>query len=98
MCRAPIPAGARVVDTATVMDIAIVGVVMTVGTLGMFFGYNEVLVLNLPFLERALSVVPLTPGQWARSFIVASSMLWAIEGVKWLRRSRASTESAQVSA
>jgi Ca2+-transporting ATPase len=152
MRRAPLPAGAKVVDAPMLMDIVIVAVVMAAGTLGIFFGHDgegdielvqtlafttlilfqlvntlnarsyrqsaftgllrngwlwaailgtfalQVLVLNLPFLEHALSVVPLSPGQWARSIIVASSVLWAMEGVKWLRRLRASAESAQVSA
>jgi Ca2+-transporting ATPase len=135
-----------------VTDIAVVGILMAAGSLGMFFGHDEgggikllqtlafttlilfqlvntlnarsnrqsaftglfrngwlwsallgtfalqVFVLNLPVLEQALSVVPLSPGQWARSILVASSVLWAMEGVKWYRRLRASTESAQVSA
>jgi Ca2+-transporting ATPase len=51
----------------------------------------QVLVLNFSFMEHALSVVPLTLGQWTRSIIVASSVLWAMEGVKWLRRLRTST-------
>jgi P-type Ca2+ transporter type 2C len=151
MRRVPLPAGARVVDAPMVIDIAIVGVVMTTGTLSMFLGRGretsiqlvqtlafttliffqlintlnarshrqsafrglfrncwlwsallgtfalQVLVLNLPLMEHALSVVPLTLGQWAGSIIVASSVLWTMEAVKWFRRLRALTEPAPVS-
>ncbi|MDE3202226.1 MAG: cation-translocating P-type ATPase [Acidobacteriota bacterium] len=51
----------------------------------------QFLVLNIPILAHALSVVPLTTAQWLRSILVASSVLWVMESVKWFRRRPAST-------
>ncbi len=56
----------------------------------------QVVVLNLPFTEHALNVVPLSLSDWVRSFLVASSVLWVMEGVKWSRRLRASPNSTEV--
>lgn len=142
MHRAPFPAGSSIVDRAMIGDIAIVSVVMTAGTLGMFFGNDgtarvaliqtlafttliffqlvntlnarsyrvsafaglfrngwlwaallgtfavQILVPNLRFSEDALGIVPLTLGQWMRCIVVASSVLWVMEVVKWIRRLR----------
>ena len=56
----------------------------------------QVLVLYLPFLAQALRVVPLTITQWLRTMLVASSVLWVMEGVKWFRRRHTATGPASV--
>lgn len=142
MHRPPDPARQWVVDASMIVDIGVVAIVMTAGTLGMFFSHDgkasvellqtlafttliifqlantlnarssiqsafagiftniwlwlallgtltlQVLALNLHFFENALGIVPLTASQWIQSFLVASSVLWIMEGVKWLRRRR----------
>ncbi len=152
MRRAPFSAGARIVDSPMILDIAVVASVMAIGTLALFFGSDrgssidllrtlafttlilfqlvntlnarshrnsafrglfrngwlwaallgtlllQILVLNLPFSERALSVVPLGPAQWLRCAVLASGVLWVMEGVKLFRRLGQDRESAQASA
>ena len=46
----------------------------------------QVLVLDLPFLERAFQTVPLSPEQWMRCALIASTVVWGMEAVKWVRR------------
>jgi P-type Ca2+ transporter type 2C len=46
----------------------------------------QVLLLDLPPLERAFGVVALSPVQWLRCTLVASNVLWVMEAVKWMRR------------
>jgi len=46
----------------------------------------QLMLLDLPGLERAFGVVHLTAAQWLRCILVASSVLWVMEAVKWKRR------------
>ena len=46
------------------------------------------LVIYVPFLRTAFSTVRLSAGDWMRSVVVASSVLWIMEGVKFLTRPR----------
>ncbi|MFN0184305.1 MAG: cation-translocating P-type ATPase [Aquabacterium sp.] len=48
----------------------------------------QVAVVHLPVLNLAFATVPLTPGQWALCAGMASTVLWASELRKWLRRRR----------
>ena len=152
MHRDPLPVGARVVDSAMIMDIGTVATVMAIGTLGIFFCQDQrsplqshqtlafttmvffqlintlnarsplqsafvglfrnrwlwatligvfvlqLIILNLPFSQAALSVIPLSQEQWLHSLVMASSVLWIMEGVKWLRRRKASASSSDPAA
>jgi len=46
----------------------------------------QLLLLNLAPLQRAFGVVALSPAQWLRCTLVATSVLWIMEAVKWVRR------------
>ena len=46
----------------------------------------QVLVLDLPFLERAFHTVALSPAQWMRCALIASTVVCGMEAVKWMRR------------
>lgn len=48
----------------------------------------HVAAINLPFMRRAFSTVPLSPSDWMICFAVASSVLWLREISKTIRRSR----------
>jgi len=49
----------------------------------------QVLVVHVPFLQRAFGTVGLTARDWTLCIAVASSVLWLREGTKLLRRSPA---------
>ncbi len=49
----------------------------------------QVLVLELPILQQAFGTVSLSPAEWLRCFVVAFSVLWVRELVKWPVRVRA---------
>jgi Ca2+-transporting ATPase len=138
MQEPPSPRGAKILDRAMMADIGIVAVIMTVGTLGMFYaagggleerrtaafttlilfqlfnafesrsslrsGFSgifhnrwlwgaagamlllQVLVVHMPMLAHAFEVVPLSAMQWMGCGVVASSVLWGVELMKWMRR------------
>ncbi|HUY80573.1 MAG TPA: cation-translocating P-type ATPase [Acidobacteriaceae bacterium] len=46
----------------------------------------QLLVLDLPVFQRAFSTVPLSSGQWMRCTLIASTVVWGMEVVKWVRR------------
>ncbi len=46
----------------------------------------QVLVVNLPATARAFAVTPLSVSMWLRCAVVASTVIWGMEAVKWLRR------------
>lgn len=46
----------------------------------------QVIMLDLPWIASAFSVVPLTFVQWIECALVASSVIWGMEIVKWVRR------------
>lgn len=46
----------------------------------------QVLVIHTPMVARAFEVVPLSALQWIGCGVVASSVIWGMEAVKWLRR------------
>jgi P-type Ca2+ transporter type 2C len=48
----------------------------------------QVLVIYAPFLQRAFGTVALSPGDWALSIAVASTVLWLREGTKLIARAR----------
>ena len=55
------------------------------GTIGSTFALQLIL-FNLSPFEYAFGVVALSPAQWFRCTLVASSVLWVMEAVKWMRR------------
>lgn len=46
----------------------------------------QVIVLDLPWIARAFGVAPLTILNWIECAFVASSVIWGMEIVKWVRR------------
>ncbi len=46
----------------------------------------QLVILDVPFFQRALSVTALSAGQWIRCIVVASSVLWVVEAEKLFRR------------
>ena len=46
----------------------------------------QFLVLELPLLQRAFNTVPLSPAQWMRCVLIASTVVWGVETLKWMRR------------
>ena len=56
----------------------------------------QVLVVHVPFLQRAFRTVPLAPGDWVVCLAVASSVLWAMELKKLALRVVARARAAAV--
>jgi magnesium-transporting ATPase (P-type) len=48
----------------------------------------QVVVLDLPLMQRAFGTMALTAGDWARAAVAASSVLWASELLKLMLRSQ----------
>lgn len=46
----------------------------------------QLILLQVPILQRAFGVVTLTPHDWALCLAVASSIVWVSELAKWIRR------------
>lgn len=52
-------------------------------------------VVHIPFLQTAFGTTPLTPQHWIVAFAMASTVLWAEELVKIIRRSTGNHQPAQ---
>ncbi len=46
----------------------------------------QVVVVDLPWVARAFSVAPLSASMWLQCGLAASSVIWGMEILKWLRR------------
>lgn len=55
----------------------------------------QVLVVYVPFLQKAFGTVPLAPGDWLECILVASTVLWLREIVKLIQRGRARRVAAR---
>ncbi|MGA8042976.1 MAG: cation-translocating P-type ATPase [Terracidiphilus sp.] len=49
----------------------------------------QIVILQVPLFARSLDAAPLSPAQWLRCALVASSVLWVMEIVKMFRRTAA---------
>ena len=52
----------------------------------------QVLVVHVPFLNRAFGTTPLSLSQWLLAAALSSAVLWVSEAEKWVRRRRSATQ------
>jgi Ca2+-transporting ATPase len=56
----------------------------------------QVVVVYVPFMQRAFSTVPLGAGDWLRCLVAASAVLWVREVTKAVGRVRRSSGAARL--